>query len=164
MSLERALAPLAIAVAVIALVVWLMLVNDNGLGRWLLALLVFAHGWVHLMFAFPKPERGRDYAGVGEYPFDFGRSWLVRRQGLDAKLVRQVGLVVMVATFALGLLAALATVGLVVPTDWWAGLMIAAALASTTMLLLFYSPALILGFAIDALMVALVLSGSWSPT
>ena len=145
MSLERALAPLAIAVAVIALAVWLMLVNDIGLGRWLLALLVFAHGWVHLMFVFPKPERGGDYAGIGEYPFDFGRSWLVRRQGLDPKLVRQVGLVVMVVTFALALLAALSTVGVIVPTDWWAGLMIAAAVASTAMLLLYYSPALILG-------------------
>lgn len=163
MNIGRALAPLAVVTAVIALVVWLMLVNDIVLGPWLLALLVFAHGWVHLMFAFPKPERGGDYAGVGEYPFDFGRSWLVRRQGLDPKRVRQIGLAVMVVTFVLALLAALATVGLVVPTDWWAGLMIAAALASTAMLLLFYSPALILGFAIDALMVALVLSGSWSP-
>ncbi len=164
MSLERALAPLAIAVAVIALVVWLMLVNDIVLGPWLLALLVFAHGWVHLMFVFPKPERGGGYAGVSEYPFDFGRSWLVRRGSLDPRLVRRIGMVVMVVTFVLGLLAAFATVAVLVPTDWWAGLMIAAALASTVMLLLFYSPALILGFGIDALMVALVLSGSWSPS
>ena len=64
MSLERALAPLAIAVAIIALVVWLMLVNDIVLGPWLLAVLVFAHGWVHLMFVFPKPEANGDDAGV----------------------------------------------------------------------------------------------------
>ena len=44
MSLERALAPLAIAVAVIALAVWLMLVNDIALGPWLLAILVFQFG------------------------------------------------------------------------------------------------------------------------
>ena len=147
----------AIAVAVIALAVWLMLVNDIGLGPWLLAVLVFAHGWVHLMFVFPKPEGQGSYTGVSEYPFDFGRSWLVRRQGLDGKLVRQVGIVLMVLTFALSLLAALATVGVIVPTDWWAGLMIAAAATSTVMLLLFYSPALILGFAINALMVALAI-------
>ncbi len=163
MSLERALAPLAIAIAVIALAVWLLLVNDIGLGPWLLAVLVFAHGWVHLMFVFPKPEQGGDYAGVSEYPFDFGRSWLVRRLGLDPKLVRLVGLAVMVTTFASSALAALATVGIIVPSDWWAGLMIATAVASTVMLLLFYSPALVLGFAINALMVALVVSGSWSP-
>jgi hypothetical protein len=163
MSLERALAPLAIAIAVIALVVWLMLVNDLGLGPWLLALLVFAHGWVHLMFVFPKPEGSGNYSGVSEYPFDFGRSWLIRRQGLDTGLVRTIGLVAMAATFVLSLLAALATVGIIIPTGWWAGLMLAAAVASTITLVLFYSPALVLGFAINALMVALVVSGSWSP-
>lgn len=163
MSLERALAPLAIAVAVIALVVWLTLVNDIGFGPWLLAVLVFAHGWVHLMFVFPKPERGGSYAGASEYPFDFDRSWLVRRADLDTGAVRVIGIVVMAATFVLSLLAALSTVGVLVPIEWWAGLMIAAAAASTLTLLLFYSPALILGFAINALMVALVVSGSWSP-
>jgi hypothetical protein len=163
MSLERALAPLAIAVVIIAVAVWLMLINDIALGPWLLALLVFAHGWVHLMFVFPKPEGPGSYSGVGAYPFDFGRSWLIRRRGLDAGLVRTVGLAVMVVTFVLSLLAALAIVGLLIPIDWWAGLMVGAAIASTVMLVLFYSPALILGFGINALMVALVLSGSWSP-
>ena len=42
-------------------------------------------------------------------------------------------------------------------------LMVGAALASTLTLVLFYSPALILGFAIDAAMILLVVSGSWSP-
>ena len=163
MSLERALAPLAVAIAVVALVVWLMLVNDIVLGPWLLALLVFAHGWVHLMFVFPKPASSGDYAGVSEYPFDFGRSWLIRRGGLDAGVTRTLGLVVMVLTFVTSLLAALATVGLIVPVDWWAGLMLAVAVASSVILVLFYSPALVLGFAINALMVVLVLSGSWSP-
>jgi len=163
MSLERALAPLALAVAVIAIAVWLMLVNDIALGPWLLALLVFAHGWVHLMFVFPKPASANNYAGVSEYPFDFGRSWLIRRQGLGPGLVKQIGIVVMTVTFALSLLAALSTVGLLVPSGWWAGLMIATAAASTLTLALFYSPALILGFGINALLVALVVSGSWSP-
>ena len=163
MSLERALAPLAIAVAVIAIAVWLMLINDIALGPWLLALLVFAHGWVHLMFVFPKPESPNATVGRSEYPFDFERSWLILRQGLDAALVRRVGLVVMALTFALSLLAALSTVDLLVPADWWAGPMIAAAVASTVTLVLFFSPALIIGFGINALMVALVVSGSWSP-
>ena len=163
MSLERALAPLAIAVAVIALVVYLMLVNDIGPAPWILALLVFAHGWVHLMFVFPKPESPNDDGSGRGYPFGFARSWLVTRLGLDLKLVSRIGVVLMGLTFVLSLLAALSTVGLVIPTDWWAGLMIAAAVASTVMLLLFYSPALVLGFAINALMVVLVISGSWSP-
>lgn len=163
MSLERALAPLAFALAVIAIAVWLMLVNDIALGPWLLALLVFAHGWVHLMFVFPKPKRSGNYSG-GEYPFDFGRSWLIRRQGLEAGLVSRIGVVVMVFTFALTTLAAMATVGLLIPADWWGGLMVAAAVASSVTLVLFYSPALILGFATNAAMIVLVVSGTWSPT
>jgi hypothetical protein len=163
MSLERALAPLAVAIAVIALVVWLLLVNDVVLGPWLLALFVFAHGWVHLMFVFPKPQSPNDGLGGSAYPFDFARSWLVTRQGLELRPVRRLGVVVMALTFALSALAALATVAIVVPVDWWAGLMVATAGASSLMLLLFFSPALVLGFAINALMVALVLSGSWSP-
>ena len=73
------------------------------------------------------------------------------------------GAFIMVVTFVVSLLAALSTVGIIVPSEWWADLMIAAATASTVMLALFYSPALIIGFAINALMVALVLGGSWSP-
>ena len=85
----------------LAVAVWLMLVNDVVLGPWLLALLVLAHGWVHLMFVFPKPpRRGGDYASASEYPFDFGRSWLVRRAGLEAGLVRIIGIVLMAVVFA----------------------------------------------------------------
>ena len=164
MNIGRALVPLAAVVAVIAGAVWLLLVNDIVLGPWLLALLVLAHGWVHLMFVFPKPKQGGGYAATGEYPFDFGRSWLVRRAGLDAGLVRTVGIVLMVVVFGLSVLAALATVGLLVPTDWWAGLMLATALASSVMLALYYSPALVLGFAINAAMIILVLSDTWSPS
>ena len=162
MSLERALAPLAVAVAVIALAVWLMLINDLAIGPWLLALLVIAHGWVHLFWVLPKPKSPNDDGGRG-YPFDFARSWLITRGGLNHSLVSRIGMVVMVVTFALSVLAALSTVGLIVPPDWWAGLMIATAAASTVMLLLFFAPALILGFANNALIVALVVSGSWSP-
>ena len=162
MSLERALAPLALVVAVVALVVWLLLINDIALGQWLLAILVFAHGWVHLMFVFPKPDPSAAPSS-GEYPFDFGRSWLIGRLGLDAGLVRTIGLAVMVVTFALSVLAALATAGIIIPAEWWAQLMVGAALASTLMLLLFWSPALLIGLAINAAMIVLVVSGTWSP-
>jgi hypothetical protein len=163
MSLERALAPLAVAVAVIALAVWLMLVNDVGIGPWLLALLVFTHGWVHLLFVFPKPtDPGDALAGSG-YPFDFARSWLITRQGLGLGLVKRIGIVAMAVTFVLATLAALSTVGLLIPVEAWAALLVATAIASTVMLTLFFSSALILGFVNNALMVLLVVSGSWSP-
>jgi hypothetical protein len=163
MSLARALVPLAFVVTVVCGVVWLMLINDIVLGSWLLALLVFAHGWVHLMFVFPKPGSPDATMGGSEYPFDFGRSWLVRRAKLELPVVRSIGVALMAMTVLLGLLAALATVAIIVPAGWWGGLMILAAASSTVMLALFWSQALVLGFAINAAMVLLVLSGSWSP-
>jgi hypothetical protein len=163
MSLTRALAPLAVLVVVLAGLTWLLLVNDVLLGPWLLALLVFGHGWVHLMFVFPKPASPNAALGGSGYPFDFGRSWLIRRPGLDEGLVRLIGTGLMVVVFVLCLLAALSTVGVVVPTGWWPGLMTVAALSSTLLLLLFYSPALVLGFFNNVAMVVIVLSGTWRP-
>lgn len=163
MSVFRALAPLAAIIAVVGVVILFLLDQDVFVGPWLLAFLIFGHGWVHLMFVFPKPERGRTYSGTSEYPFDFGRSWLVRRAGIEAGVVRSGGTVLMAAVFAVLVLAALATIGVVVPADPWAGLVIVGALGSTLFLALFFSPALLLGFPINAALLWLALSGTWSP-
>lgn len=55
MKVVISLLPIAIVVAVIAAITWFLLSGGNDLGPWLLAALLFAHGWVHLMFVFPKP-------------------------------------------------------------------------------------------------------------
>jgi hypothetical protein len=39
--------PFAIGIAVIGLVTWFLLKQGVGLGPWLLAALLVAHGWVH---------------------------------------------------------------------------------------------------------------------
>ena len=69
----------------------------------------------------------------------------------------------MIVTFAMFALAALATVGWIVPAGWWAGLVLGAAATSTLMLVLFFSPALLLGFAINAALWWLVLATVWNP-
>jgi hypothetical protein len=69
----------------------------------------------------------------------------------------------MVIVFAASTLAALATVGFLVPPGWWAGLVIASAVASMTMLTVFFAPALLLGYAIDIALLWLVLGSVWSP-
>ena len=69
----------------------------------------------------------------------------------------------MVLVAVLHSLAALATVGLLVPAGWWAGLVVAAALSSVLSLLLFWSPTLLLGIAVDLAMLWLVISATWSP-
>ena len=157
------LLPIGIGVALVGAVTWFLLDRDIGLGKWLLAALLFAHGWVHVMFVFPAPETATATAGGLAYPFDMGRSWLITNVGLDAGMIRTVGIAVMVVTFAGFLLTALATAGWLVPNGWWAGLMLGSALSSTLLLALFFSPALLIGFVINAALWMLVLASVWSP-
>jgi hypothetical protein len=155
------LAPLAIGIAVVGGITWWLLDRNVGLGRWLLAALLFAHGWVHMLFAFPAPQ-----ASTGDgttWPFDMGRSWLISGAGLDAGLVRAVGVVLMVVVLASFLLSALSTLGFVVPAGWWAGLVVGSAVGSSILLGLFFSPTLLLGFAINVALVWLVIASAWSP-
>jgi hypothetical protein len=158
------LAPIGIGLALVAAVTWFLLDRDIGVGKWLLAALLFAHGWVHMMFVFPAPEPAAATAGGLAYPFDMGRSWLITSLGMDAGTVRAIGVTVMIVTFAAFALAALATVGWLIPTSWWAGLVLAAAGSSTLLLALFFSPALLLGFAINVALWALVIGSVWAPT
>jgi hypothetical protein len=156
--------PIGIGVAVVGGLTWFLLDRDIGFGKWLLAGLLLAHGSIHLLFAFPPPEATPATAGGLAYPFDMGRSWLITTAGLDAGLLRTVGIAVVIVTFGSFVLAALATVGWLVPAAWWAGLALGAAAASTLMLVLFFSPALLLGFAINAALWWLVLASVWMPT
>ncbi|NJD28621.1 MAG: hypothetical protein FIA92_10030 [Chloroflexi bacterium] len=157
------LLPIGAAAAVVSGITWFMLDRDIGLGKWALAGLLLAHGWVHMMYVFPTPETATATAGGLAYPFDLGRSWLVTNVGLDAGLVRIVGIALMLVTLAGFVLAALATVGILVPSGWWAGLVLGAAATSTVLLILTFSPALLLGFGINAALWVLVLASVWSP-
>ena len=163
MRIVSALLPLAIAIAAVSGIAWFLLTRGWAAGPWLLALLLFAHGWVHLVFLFPQPQPAEVTADGLAYPFDMERSWLITRLGLEAGLVRVLGIILMAIIFAASTLAALATVGIFVPAGWWAGLVIASAGASMTMLTVFFAPALLLGYTIDIALLWLVLGSVWSP-
>jgi hypothetical protein len=156
------LLPIGVGVALIAALTWFLLDRDIGVGKWLLAGLLLAHGWVHVMFIFPAPEAASATAGGLAYPFDMGRSWLISA-GIDGGMIRTLGITVMAVTLSGFVLAALATVGWLVPAGWWAGLVMASAAASTLMLVIFFSPALLLGFVINAALWVLVLASVWQP-
>lgn len=163
MKTATELLPLGIGIAVVGGITWFLLDRDVGIGRWLLAALLFAHGWVHLMFVIPQPKSSATTSAGTEWPFDMARSWLIGGAGLDAGLVRSVGIVLVAAVMALSVLAALSTVGLLVPPGWWAGLVIGAAAGSSVLLALFFSPTLLLGFAINLALAWFVLGSVWSP-
>ena len=126
----------------------------------LLGAFLAAHALIHVSFLTPAPPRT---AGGPEWPFEMARSWLVTGVGLDAALIRALGTALVVATIALLAAAGLATVGWMVPPDWWSALVVGGAAASALTLILFFHPWLVLGLAIDAALLWAVLVMGWSP-
>ncbi len=159
----RDLLPLTIALLVFAAAEWYLLTEGWAVGVWALAAFLVFHGLIHLMFLSLKQPEAGSRSGAS-YPFDPARSWLVTRAGLGAGAVR--GLIaVLSAVVAIGfVLAGLATVGLLVPTSWWAGLVVGSSLLSLVVFALAFSPNLALGIAIDLVLLWVVWSGAWLPS
>ena len=156
------LLPFAIGLALFAVLQSYLLGRDLAFGRWLLAAFLAAHGLIHVLFLLPQPAATASGAQV-EYPFDMGRSWLVSAGTLDPSVVRLLGLVLIAVVVTGFVMAGLATMGALVPSDWWAGLMIGSAAASVLLLAICFSPSLSLGLIIDAVLVWLVVGSAWAP-
>ena len=159
----RELGPLAIVAVVVGAVTLWLLETNPGVGRWLLAAILFGHGWVHLMFLFPKPGAPEGDKPAVDWPFDLRGSWLAARVGSRPGAFVAVGRVVAVVTFVLAILAALATAGILVPAAWWQGLVVASSLASLVMLAVWFAPMLLLGILIDIALIWLAIAGPWRP-
>ena len=157
------LLPFAIGLAIFAALQSYLLGRDLAFGRWLLAAFLVAHGLIHVLFLLPQPAPSAATAGDVEYPFDMARSWLVTGGMLDLGVVRLLGLVLIAVVVSGFVMAGLATVGALVPSSWWPGLMIGSAAASIVLLAVCISPSLALGFAIDAILIWLVVASAWVP-
>jgi hypothetical protein len=125
-----------------------------------LALFLAAHGLIHASFVAPAPPRA---AGGPEWPFELTRSWLVTGMQLDPSLVRPIGIGLALASAGLLLLAGMAAAGWLVPGAWWTGLTVAGAATSLVTLVMFFHPWLVLGLAIDAALLWLIVGAGWRP-
>jgi hypothetical protein len=104
--------------------------------RWLLGIILVAHGWVHgVMWALPFSREAA--AGL---PMDPAHSWLLgdsRSLAFGLSLAAVVGLIVAgIARFA--------------DAGWWPGAAIAGSALSALVLGLYFSPWWLFGLAIDA--------------
>ncbi len=153
--------PWAVVLAVGGIAIWFLLDQEMAIGPWLLAGILVGHGLVHGLYFVPAPASGPDRP---TWPFDLGRSWPVRSLGLDPGLVRAGSLVLFLVVVVAFTLAALATVGILVPTDLWGPLVTLGAVASLAMLALGFHPQLVLGVGIDIVLLVVVLGSLWSPT
>jgi hypothetical protein len=151
------LLPFAAALGVAGAAIWLMVERNIAAGTWLLAALLIGHGLVHGLYLLPQEQSPADW------PFDMSRSWLVTAAGVDAGAVRVLG-GVMIGVVAIGfVLGGLATLDLLVPSGWWPALMAGSAAASVLLLALFFDPQLVLGLAIDGVLLWIVLASTWRP-
>lgn len=157
------LLPFAIALAIFAGLQSYLLGRDLAFGRWLLAGFLAAHGLIHILFLLPQPTTAAATAGDADYPFDMARSWLVSAGTLDLGVVRLVGLVLIAVVVTGFVMAGVATLGAVVPSGWWPGLVVGSAAASVLLLAICFSPSLSLGFVIDAVLVWFVVASAWTP-
>jgi hypothetical protein len=155
------LAPLGIGLIVFAIVVAFLVQRNSSIAPWLIAASLLGHGLVHIMFAAPAPAAATDPAA--EFAFNVDRSWVVNARLLDASAVRLL-VVGLVAVVVVGYgLAAMATVGILVPQSIWPTLVIASTVASAALMVIGLSPALALGIAIDVVLVWLVFASVWAP-
>ena len=162
MKTVASLLPLAVGLAGLGVAIWWLLSREMTLGRWLLAGFLAGHGLIHLLFVTPAPASASAPDAL-EWPFDMGRSWLVTGPGLDVNLVRAVGIAVMVAVVVAFALAGFSTAGVVVPTSAWRMLVVGGAILSIVLMALFFNPQLLLGVAIDAVLLGVVLTAVWNP-
>jgi hypothetical protein len=152
--------PWAVVLAVAGVAIWWLLSQEMAAGRWLLAALLIGHGVVHVLFGVPAPSASD---GGASWPFDTSQSWAVTRAGLDLVLVRAVGAVLIAVTVGAFALAALATVGIIVPSGWWQPTIALGAVASAATLVLFFDPQLVLGLGMDAVLLWVVATRGWAP-
>jgi hypothetical protein len=152
--------PWAVVVAALGAAIWWLLSRDMAAGRWLLAALLIGHSIVHVMFAVPAPAATE---GGPDWPFDMARSWAVNGAGLDLNVVRAVGLALIAVVVGGFSLAALSTVGIVVPSGWWQPTVAVSAVASAVLLVLFFEPLLVLGLGIDTVLLWVVAARVWMP-
>ena len=124
------------------------------------AALLLGHSLVHFAYVAPAPPQAE---GAPEWPFAMEKSWLVTRLGVSLDVVRPIGYLLVAITLVALAGAAMATIDLVVPASWWPALVLTGAVASLLLLVLFFHPWIVIGIAIDVVLLYLVLINGWDP-
>lgn len=165
----REIGPLAIAVALFGLVIYWLLQGGNVIGNWLFAAFLFGHGWVHTMYLMRQPSAQPSVQpsaapSASEWAFPpLNHSWLLSPTGTPPAASQLLGRLLVVAAALLYTLGALATIPLLVPATLWAALIISATIASAALMVVFFHRNLVIGLAIDAVLLLVAVMAVWSP-
>lgn len=125
----------------------------------IVAIFLILHGLVHGILALtPNPD-----APEAIFADFFSRSWLLSRLGLSESAGKPIALV-LAAIATIGFIATgLALLDIIVPFDWWRTLVAVSAVISLLLLVLFWHRYLIVGIAIDVVILAAVMLTNWTP-
>lgn len=120
----------------------------------LFGLFLIAHGLVHASYLTPDPNDPR-------YPFNFDHDWFADLAGSAAKPAAIILTAIAVICFAT---AGMALLGVPGAATTWKLLILAGAISSTLLLVLFWHPWLVLGIAINLILLYGVLRLGWTIT
>lgn len=123
------------------------------------ALALGAHALIHASFLAPRPAPA---PGAPAWPFMLERSWALGMMGLEGA-GRPFGVLLVVVIVGAYAAAALAFLQ-VLPQAVFVPGVVAGSLASVVLLAVFFHPWLVLGFAIDAVLLWAVLVNGWKVT
>ena len=123
------------------------------------AAFLVAHGLIHASFVSPRPPAT---ASGPAWPFDLTTSWILTPLGVGEGSLRLIGIALLILVVAGFVAAALATLG-VAPSALFAPGIVVASVASIAMLAMFFNAWLVLGFAIDGLLLWATLANGWRP-
>jgi hypothetical protein len=152
--------PWAVVLAAAGGGTWWLLSRDAAAGRWVLAALLIGHSLIHVMFVMPAQSAT---AAGPDWPFNIARSWALTGVKLNPNVIHVVGMALVAVVVAGFALAALSTVGILVPPGLWQVTVAVSALASAAVLLVFFDLQLVLGIGVDAGLLWIVVARAWAP-
>jgi len=125
----------------------------------IVAIFLAAHALIHTGFVSARPA---PTPGAPPWPFDLGHSWALGSLGVDEPVTRVIGTGLLVVLMLAYAVAALAVLG-VVPTGLFVPAIAIGSVASLAMLGVFFHPWLLIGIAIDLVLLWATLVGGWRP-
>lgn len=134
-------------------------VFHSGMPTLVVAAFLFAHGAIHAGFISPRPPVT---AGGPTWPFDLAGSRALGAIGIDPDVARLLGTALVAVVLGGYALAAVVALGFL-PSSIWLPAIVLASAASLGLLVLFFHPWLVLGVAIDAVLLYASLVAGWVP-
>lgn len=121
--------------------------------------LLVGHGFIHLGFVSPRPAPA---PGAPPWPFDMTRSWLLNAIGAPESAARAIGwalVAVLLVAFGIAALASLEWL----PAGWFGPASVVGAAASLVLLATSFHLWLVVGVAIDLVLLWGVIVAGWAP-